>query len=1475
MFERPSNGREQRRRRGHASSAYAGPQQEYRPPYLQTPSAPPLDLKAPDGFLLTPNHPSFDGGGGNGRRKAARRVHSSGSLGNSPGATHLAPRDAAKHRPGHRQPLAHHRSHSDIRGANGRSHQRLDSSHLTPSNAMAKSRTPTHSSSTAAADLRAHLAAPTLSLETAAHGVSRGSSLGQSDTLFGQLQSLQGAWYTAGGRQFVTVTGYKVKFTTPDGQWVPPVRELATAADGKPSLLGSTLASVQDGKATWSDGDVWMRRQPWECPPATGPVISSSAQPPYAKGITPVPSPAGRGRHVNRTLSIPLYERDPTTPTSCKPPLSQQIALSNSLVAGSRQGVAAFFPVVLSTDSSMDDISAVDASHESASPLARTTGNMSWRNQNSSSVPSSLSPLLLHPYNNGSSGDHGAALPLAPRLRRGLSSASSLSNGVEMLCASYAKPPETHNETAFLREMYATNEEDSNRQPIFDSHRQRPRADDSTERRWGSNGDTRAHPDGEGLMHKITASVASKFAKNFGSHGKERSPPSHQLLPADSARSADLRGDVLSPRASETSSMQGTDDFLAEDRRFSVAPAIKSKSRTPFAQKMLACLCCRGGAVGDDYITFDEDQPPPPGRKGLTDKLHGLNPLHLLDRNNRHFAVEVTPQMHELSLKAASIFKAVQQTSSRLGGSAYTTAGGASPRLAFLSPMLGPAPSEDFLSEKSMVGAGDRRRLKTLTNVVFIALKRVPGGSALSLPQRWKVLQDAVPSSIDPRTQKVLSDVIQQQASRHVHREPKVAPPLRPNIRIVELWWVVDGDCSGRLDFKEIRQLMGLLNVSIKPSVLKKKLAVFDADGNGELDFFEFVAFNHALQERSELTTLYQEVFASTGGGDMIGGGDPGARSSLGYGASHNGPYAESREGEAAGDPFVSALLRFLMNTQREESATMESATALGKEWSVIETQDEIRPDLSRRMSAVTAGILSPKDSPTNRSPSVSHMTLPLMSRRSDPPPGAPVTHWSLQTFSQYLVSPENSWCDPKAVSLTHDMSQPLCHYFINSSHNTYLSGDQVMSDSKASMYTYALLRGCRCVEVDCWDGPDGEPVVWHGHTKTTKIPFKDVIAAIDAAAFRVSPFPVIISLELHTSPAQQERMVEHMKEIFGDKLHPKIAPSVNHLDHAGFTPNALRNKILLKGPMLAGALESSRAGMADFEEKSDDEPALPDNPPTSKSASKHRDMSPALSDTIFLKNTKLRPGGPAEHVPPLNRIHEITSLSELIAEKQLKTNRSALIHMNKTAFTRIYPKGTRFKSGNMAPSQMWAAGCQAVALNFQTPDPGMRLNHAFFKSNGACGYVLKPPRFRARQLDPLICTLPPKTLLLTVISGGNLPKPNLETKGEIIDPFVEILVNGSTVDDVPTGTLKTKVVEDNGFSPLWNQTFKLTITEPDIALLTVRVIDYDTVGSHEFVAEASCPVLALRQGYRSIPLNDAHYRCIPGCFLLVKIDVR
>ena len=47
----------------------------------------------------------------------------------------------------------------------------------------------------------------------------------------------------------------------------------------------------------------------------------------------------------------------------------------------------------------------------------------------------------------------------------------------------------------------------------------------------------------------------------------------------------------------------------------------------------------------------------------------------------------------------------------------------------------------------------------------------------------------------------------------------------------------------------------------------------------------------------------------------------------------------------------------------------------------------------------------------------------------------------SMEGFSRYLGGEENGILPLEALDLSMDMTQPLSAYFINSSHNTYLTG--------------------------------------------------------------------------------------------------------------------------------------------------------------------------------------------------------------------------------------------------------------------------------------------------------------------------------------------------------------------------------------------------------------------------------------------------
>lgn len=97
----------------------------------------------------------------------------------------------------------------------------------------------------------------------------------------------------------------------------------------------------------------------------------------------------------------------------------------------------------------------------------------------------------------------------------------------------------------------------------------------------------------------------------------------------------------------------------------------------------------------------------------------------------------------------------------------------------------------------------------------------------------------------------------------------------------------------------------------------------------------------------------------------------------------------------------------------------------------------------------------------------------------------------SYPMWLQIMTHPSNDLFDPAKATVHQNMTFPLTYYYIASSHNTYLEGDQLTSFSSVNRYVNDLLSGCRCVELDCWNGDNGEPIIYHGHTLTSKILFQ------------------------------------------------------------------------------------------------------------------------------------------------------------------------------------------------------------------------------------------------------------------------------------------------------------------------------------------------------------------------------------------------
>ncbi|KAM9335769.1 1-phosphatidylinositol 4,5-bisphosphate phosphodiesterase beta-3 [Symphorus nematophorus] len=513
----------------------------------------------------------------------------------------------------------------------------------------------------------------------------------------------------------------------------------------------------------------------------------------------------------------------------------------------------------------------------------------------------------------------------------------------------------------------------------------------------------------------------------------------------------------------------------------------------------------------------------------------------------------------------------------------------------------------------------------------------------------------------------------------------------------------------------------------------------------------------------------------------------------------------------------------------------------------------------------------------------------------------------SLQAFARYLGGEENGIVPPERLDIIDDMNQPLAHYFINSSHNTYLTMGQLTGPSSVEMYRQVLLTGCRCVELDCWKGrpPDEEPYITHGFTMTTEIPFKEVIEAIAESAFKTSPYPVILSFENHVDSAkQQAKMAEYCRTIFGDAL--LIDPLEKYPLEPGQplpSPQEMLGKILVKNkkkhhhhrPSSGGSIRrreqeeqsspnndcplndsygmqllsngeeklaermvkdseprKSIGGEAESEEDEEDEPVTDPKKPNSDegTASSEVNATEEMSTLVnYIEPVKFKS---FEVANKRKKYFEMSSFVETKGMDTLKNSPHEFVEYNKNQLSRIYPKGTRVDSSNYMPQIFWNVGCQMVALNFQTLDLPMQLNMGVFEYNGHSGYLLKPEFMRRtdKHFDPftenIVDGIVANSVKIKVISGQFLTDKK-------VGVYVEVDIFG-----LPTDTkrkYRTKTSNGNSLDPVWDDEMFVfnKVVLPTLASLKIAVLEENG----KFIGHRILPVSAIRPGYHYINLKN------------------
>jgi len=166
--------------------------------------------------------------------------------------------------------------------------------------------------------------------------------------------------------------------------------------------------------------------------------------------------------------------------------------------------------------------------------------------------------------------------------------------------------------------------------------------------------------------------------------------------------------------------------------------------------------------------------------------------------------------------------------------------------------------------------------------------------------------------------------------------------------------------------------------------------------------------------------------------------------------------------------------------------------------------------------------------------------------------------------FGNLVFSDFNLVMDPQMDGVFQEMDRPLTEYYISALSNTYAREGQMSgADTTCKPYYEAIKAGCRCIEVETWDGTKGEPVVASSRNLASMLLFEDVVKCLAKWVFKFSDFPFLLFLENHCDTEQMIKMKKIITKHFGDAIYR--VTEKEFLNDKFPSPEKLKKKIVIK----------------------------------------------------------------------------------------------------------------------------------------------------------------------------------------------------------------------------------------------------------------------------------------------------------------------